>query len=129
MILVIGGRYQGKEAFAREKAAIGEDAYMLCADGRKDELKKALSAPLVLHLEGFIRQLMERGEDPEDFFCRLLEKNGGAVVTADEIGSGIVPVDPFDREYREVYGRLCQRAAAESEAVYRVVCGIGMRIK
>ena len=72
---------------------------------------------------------MQEGTEPAVFAGELIEKNGGAVVVADEIGCGIVPADAFAREYREKDGRVCQKIAAFSDEVYRVVCGLGSRIK
>ena len=51
------------------------------------------------------------------------------MVVADEIGCGIVPAVAFAREYREKDGRVCQKIAAFSDEVYRVICGLGSRIK
>ena len=59
----------------------------------------------------------------------LMQENPDAFVTADEIGCGIVPMEAFERDYRETDGRICQRIAAYSEEVHRVICGLGMRIK
>ena len=36
---------------------------------------------------------------------RLLAENPAAVLTCDETGSGIVPLDPFERRWREETGR------------------------
>ena len=47
----------------------------------------------------------------------------------DEIGGGIVPVDSFEREYRENTGRFGCALAAQAEKVIRVHCGIGVLIK
>lgn len=126
MILVIGGQAQGKTAFA---SGLCGDAHALTADGRTSEYGEAMTAKLILHLECFVRRLMAEGEDPFVFAKELTEKNGCAVVTADEIGYGIVPADPFERNYRETDGRVCQRIAAFSDEVYRVTCGLGLRIK
>ena len=41
----------------------------------------------------------------------------------------IVPLDSFEREYRERLGRLLCEIAAKAERVERIVCGIGQRIK
>jgi adenosylcobinamide kinase/adenosylcobinamide-phosphate guanylyltransferase len=60
---------------------------------------------------------------------RLIRENPDVVIVTDEIGYGIVPVDKAEREYREVAGRICTRLAAEADEVYRVICGIGTRIK
>lgn len=135
MVLITGGRYQGKQAFAAEMAEKKEHGFLRCggpggvADGRFDEPEQMFNAELILHMESFIRREMEQGGEPELLIRRLLKENCEAVVVADEIGSGIVPVDPFERGYRETAGRMCQKLAADSDRVYRVVCGIGVRIK
>jgi adenosylcobinamide kinase/adenosylcobinamide-phosphate guanylyltransferase len=51
------------------------------------------------------------------------------VVTASEIGGGIVPIDPAQRKYREAAGRLCRLIAERSDTVIRVFCGIPTTIK
>ena len=59
----------------------------------------------------------------------ILEKNREIIIVCDEIGCGLVPVDAFEREYREAVGRILSALAGEAERVDRVVCGIGTRIK
>lgn len=126
MIFIVGGRAQGKTAFARTYLkGTGEGI----ADGRTDPPERAFEAPLVLHLEWFVRQILEEKGDLAAFLDRLIRENPDAVVTADEIGCGIVPADPFLRAWREEAGRAGQRIAARSEQVYRVICGLGNRIK
>lgn len=149
MIFIIGGQSQGKTEFAMElcvrrkkmetggvsepgKAASGSGFSIseeTVADGRTSEYGEAMTASFIIHLECYIRRLMEEGRDPAGFADRLMSENGRAIVTADEIGYGIVPADAFLREYRETDGRICQQIAAFSDEVYRVVCGLGTRIK
>ena len=50
-------------------------------------------------------------------------------VICDEVGCGVTPLAREDRDWREQVGRTCCRLAAEAEAVYRVYCGLGVRIK
>ena len=50
-------------------------------------------------------------------------------VVCDEVGSGIIPINKFDREWRETVGRESCKMAAAADEVWRVVCGIGQRIK
>ncbi|MFQ9207894.1 MAG: bifunctional adenosylcobinamide kinase/adenosylcobinamide-phosphate guanylyltransferase [Clostridium fessum] len=88
-----------------------------------------MQADLITHFELFVRREMEAGRDPYVFAERLMQENPDAFVTADEIGCGIVPMEAFERDYRETDGRICQRIAAYSEDVHRVICGLGMRIK
>ena len=136
MIFITGGRAQGKTETAvrlyertefsgtdrsGEKTAV--------ADGRTDDLALAMKAEIVIHLECFVRRIMQEGGDPGKFAERLTAENPAAIVAADEIGCGIVPADEFERAYRECEGRICQQIAEFSREVYRVVCGIPVRIK
>ncbi len=52
-----------------------------------------------------------------------------AVVTAAEVGGGVVPVDPVQRSRREAAGRLSCLLAARADTVVRVFCGIPTAIK
>ena len=56
----------------------------------------------------------------------ILEKNPNAVITCDEIGCGIVPIDKTDRLWREMRGDACQYLAARA---VKVCCGIPMALK
>ena len=51
------------------------------------------------------------------------------MIITDEIGSGIVPLDVKEREWREVHGRICCQLAGRADAVFRVIAGIGQKIK
>lgn len=51
------------------------------------------------------------------------------VISSDLIGSGIVPMDAFDRCWREVTGRVLTDIAGRADEVYRVTCGIEQRLK
>ena len=51
------------------------------------------------------------------------------VISSDLIGSGIVPMDAFDRCWREVTGRVLTDIASRADEVYRVTCGIEQRLK
>ena len=145
MIFIIGGSYQGKTEQALKR--LGEDRDS-CAvyDGRKDqtgdssaeELERMIQdiadARAVFHLEQIIRRLMEQEELVPEWEEQLLrackDKEGQEkIITADEIGYGIVPLQAFERRYRETEGRFCQKLAARARQVFRIVCGIEMQIK
>ena len=144
MIFIIGGREQGKIAYAMklwekrtlERRKTKDLSTVLnrsknpeaCGRLETDE-QTIMQADLITHFELFVRREMEAGRDPYVFAERLMQENPDAFVTADEIGCGIVPMEAFERDYRETDGRICQRIAAYSEEVHRVICGLGMRIK
>lgn len=117
-ILLVGGAHQGKRQYA-------ESAYGV-APG---DFAETLSAGAVDGLHRLVRQLMEEGEDPESAVLGALEHRGGWVVLCDEIGGGVVPVDAFDRRWREETGRLCCKLAERADIVERVSCGIPLRLK
>lgn len=110
MILVVGGVFQGKREFAKGLAA---QRKMQMVNGFHNQIQK----------------LLEDGEDVGAYITELLEKNRDVVIVMDEVGAGVVPVERSDREYRENVGRAGQLLAKEAKEVYRVVCGIGVRIK
>ena len=59
----------------------------------------------------------------------LLPALRGHAVTCDEVGCGVVPLDPEEERYREAVGRLCCALAAEADAVVRVIAGVPQYIK
>ena len=58
-----------------------------------------------------------------------IEESPDTILISDEIGNGIVPMDPHEREYREQSGRVLIELAGRADEVVRVVCGIGQKIK
>lgn len=78
------------------------------------------------------------GCDPKDTLPALHELEplppleellGYEAVICDEVGCGVVPLERADRERREAIGRLCCALAREAQAVYRLQCGLAMRLK
>ena len=87
------------------------------------------SAQGILCFHEFIRKEMQTGNDVSELAERLIQVNPQVVLVSNEVGYGIVPIDAFDRAYREAVGRVCTKLAAYSTQVTRVVCGIGTVIK
>ena len=87
--------------------------------------ESALRAPAVADFQLLVRAVLEAGGDAQAFARRLLEENPDAVVCTDEIGGGIVPLDPFERRWREETGRALGILAADaSTRLVRVWYGI-----
>lgn len=51
------------------------------------------------------------------------------VIVTNEVGSGIVPMHPLSRAFRDIQGRVNQFLASRAEEVYLVVSGIPVKIK
>ena len=62
---------------------------------------------------------------------RTLRQSGEKtiVIVPDEVGSGIVPMEPLSRQYRDLLGLLNQQTAAAADEVYVSICGITTEIK
>ena len=124
MILIVGGAYQGKAAFAESLFP-----KIRWTDGETCDFADLYECQGILRFHAYIRRMLEKGQDVDDLAEKLMRRNPGAVVITDEIGYGIVPVDAFLRENREAAGRVCTKLAANAKEVWRVSCGIGTRIK
>ena len=128
MVLITGGAWQGKQEFAVnliEKCG-GE---VRLADGAFASWEQLVQATLITNFHMWVHRLLAEGSDAAAQSRQLVQKNPNAVITVNELGCGIVPVEPFDRTWRESTGRICCELAKQAEAVYRVSCGIGVKIK
>ena len=76
-----------------------------------------------------IRKLLEEGREPMREVEALLQENPAVAVVCDEIGCGVVPVDAFERAWREETGRICCMLAERAARVDRVFCGIATCLK
>ena len=103
-------------------------------DGAVCGMDEIRSCRVMDHFHLFIRRWLQAGKTQEELVRMLLEQGEEQqeekrIIICDETGCGLVPVDAFEREYREAAGRICTVLAEHADEVYRVVCGIGMRIK
>jgi adenosyl cobinamide kinase/adenosyl cobinamide phosphate guanylyltransferase len=119
MILYIGGQAQGKL-----ELALRENNIVRLFDGAADDMSMLKEADCIYNLHSLIRRLIYSGED-----VAWINSIECSVVICNEVGCGIVPIEPLDIAYREAVGRCCCELAKKSERVVRVVCGIGMDIK
>ena len=124
MRMIIGGAFQGKMEYAQK-----EYPGSRWVDGAACSEEELLQCEGVYHFHLYIRKSMEKYEEMRLFADRIIRENPQIVIITDEIGYGLVPIDAFERRYREETGRICTRLAAFSERVDRVVCRIGLPIK
>jgi adenosyl cobinamide kinase/adenosyl cobinamide phosphate guanylyltransferase len=125
MHLIIGGRYMGKLRYA--KGLYGEDASVcdLAAAPPEDMFQ----ARIAVNVQDGVRHLLERKESPRDFFELNFPRLKDKVLIGDEIGSGIVPADPFERLWRDETGFVYQILADRADRVDRVWAGLPCRLK
>lgn len=132
MILVVGGVFQGKLEFAKTLAEgpvilMGEQ---LALAKESCKLQKEIrQADIIADFHLYLRFLLTQERDVAQEVQKLLKQAPDVILTVAELGSGIVPMEAFDRKYRETVGRICCTLAEQAKAVYRVTCGIGLQIK
>lgn len=118
MDLVIGGAYQGKLDYAKRALAVTDGEVCDCATEEADFSRRCL-----YHFEQYVYRCVCRGETPQ------LPTREDAVVIADDIFCGVVPIDETVRAWREQCGRTLTQVASRSRTVTRLFCGLDKRIK
>ena len=119
MDLIIGGAYQGKEAYARARYGLEDEDIFVCGeDGELDGSKRCFC-----HLERYVLSCVRRGMEP---VCPFRED---AVILCTDISCGVVPTDGELRAWREAVGRLLCGLADRAEHVTRLFCGIPQVLK
>ena len=126
MKLIIGGAFQGKKEYVKEKFSLSEKQM---TDGKDAEYDDIFHCPCLYHFHEWVKKGLEKEWDFANLAEKIQERNPDLIVISNELGYGVVPIDAFDRKYRESTGRLCTQLAAKSRQVIRVVCGLGMVIK
>ena len=122
MILIIGGAYQGKTAYAKQTYGLQDADIFTCETELLD-----LSARCLRHLERFALACVRTGKEPADVLggLDLSEK----ILICEDISCGVVPIDPEQRAWREAVGRMNAMLAARAERVTRIFCGLPMELK
>ena len=124
MILIIGGAFQGKTEYVKNHFGVKiEEIYDAYIPENTDGEHVCIN-----HLHEYIKAQLKEGKDPEEEIMRLA-KLPNTILICDEIGNGIVPVDSFERRYRQRTGRILIQAAKEADEIIRVMCAIGQKIK
>lgn len=132
MKLVIGGRAQGKLNYVLQHMT--DENYQIYDgvfpdDGELFNLTKKNEWLIVNRFHKWVNKELKENRNPEEELEAFLKKGVRFVIISDEIGNGIVPVDAFERDYRERTGRMLITLASQADEVVRVICGIGQKIK
>ena len=144
MKLIIGGYAQGKLDYIKrryEKITLFDfKEKILSFEELSVSIGKNNDQVIVInHFNYSVRNILKKYENDKNkeelwFLYKqqlfdFIDKNQNLIIISDEIGNGIVPIDPFEREYREKTGRILIQLASKADEVVRVICGIGQKIK
>ena len=109
MILIIGGAYQGKLAFAKDAFQLEDADVYTCSAGKIDFSKRCVYA---------LEEFTWGHPDPAAYFREQRD-----------VFCGVVPMDPETRLWRQKTGRLSQYLSKEADQVSRIFCGLEQRLK
>ena len=126
MIMITGGAYSGKKAYAKERFGFSDEDIL---NGGECTLEAVFTAKCVADYQFLVKRLLEENEDAQEFTERLCKEAPNAVVIINEIGAGIVSLEKNDRIWREETGRAGCLIARNSSEVIRLACGIPTTIK
>ena len=141
MELYVGGAWQGKLEYVLKKykkertsgcrqdiecVKESEPAVVQGENCCRDDMKEA---DIINHFHIFVRRELEAGRELGGFVSWLCGVNPDVIIICDEVGSGIIPADKNERDYRVSVGRLLCEAAGLSQHMERITGGIGMKIK
>ena len=130
MKLVIGGTAQGKLEYVLLKYDLQKNiVWHGCLPNGTEDINHIEKPVILNHFHLWVRNRILSGGCPEDEIMSFLNCNEDCIIICDEIGNGIVPIEPFEREYRERVGRILVQLAQRAEEVERIICGMGQRIK
>lgn len=126
MILIIGGVYQGRLDFARQRFGLTDADLYLCtvATDAPDVSRRCLA-----YLDRFALNRVRAGEEPVDFFRTREEALADSILIATDISCGVVPIDPVNRAWREANGRMNNWLANRADEIWRLFCGIPQRLR
>lgn len=124
MKLYIGGCFAGHEQIAKEREK-GID----WADGAVCSMQRLFTCGGVYRFQEFIYRQVKEKKDLSGLVRHLTYENPEIVIVSDEVGYGIVPLEPTEREYREVMGRISTGLAEFADRVSRTICGIEVVLK
>ena len=125
MDLIIGGAYQGKTDWAKEKFGLTESDIFVCEDGAEAEFDR----PCTTHLERFALTCLRAGREPAEVLLEQKERWKDAVLICDDTNCGVVPMEAETRAWREACGRMLNALSPEAEHVWRIFCGLPLKLK
>lgn len=104
---------------------------------REGEWDTILFDCLTLYVTNLVLEHEPEYRDPESILAEdvreLADYLAGtwsqSIVVTNEVGSGIVPVDPLSRLFRDLQGRANQLFASRADEVYFCVSGIPVKVK
>ncbi|PSL40595.1 adenosylcobinamide kinase /adenosylcobinamide-phosphate guanylyltransferase [Planomicrobium soli] len=129
MHIIFGGAFNGKREYV--KTWLNDQEALWC----EAEMPETGSLTMVIAgVEIWVKLQLEAGKSEEEVVesaKKALKLNGTSrqIWILTDINRGIVPIDPIERQQRDIVGRLYQFLFKEAESVTRIWYGIPEIIK
>ena len=125
MILIFGGAYQGKLAYALENY-MNTDSIFRCEE---DCISIDFSKEIITDFHMLALAHIRNNIDTLAFIDQHAHLLNTRIIICDDISSGVVPISAETRAWRETVGRSLAMLSRKSDEVVRVFCGLGMKLK
>lgn len=117
--VVIGGAFQGQEAYAKAAWQLADEDICVCrSDAEPDFSRRCFIFP-----EQYVLYCLRHGIEPR---CDFREDT---ILVGTDMACGIVPVDEEMRLFREAASHYMTAAAKRARHVVRVTCGLPQILK
>lgn len=97
--------------------------------GKKEYIRTALGWTEAELAQRAVWDVQDLAPEAENLEALAQSLSRHPVVIATEVGGGVVPVSPDQRQGREAAGRLACLLAQQAETVVRVCCGLPQVLK
>ena len=115
----------GKRAYAEKLYKNFDFIY----DLKTTDPENIKNSGLITNLHCGVKNLLKKNINVIDFFSSKIEILKNSVLIGDEISGGVVPVDKFERLWRDETGKLYRFLAGRADIVDRIFAGLPLRLK
>ena len=115
----------GKKIYAEKLYGKFNNVY----DLETQDFENVKNSGLIINLHSGVKNLLLKNISALEFFEARIKLLKQCVITGDEISGGIIPIDKFERQWRDETGKIYQFLANEAEIVDRVFAGLAIRLK
>ncbi|MBQ9419893.1 MAG: bifunctional adenosylcobinamide kinase/adenosylcobinamide-phosphate guanylyltransferase [Synergistaceae bacterium] len=115
----------GKRAYAEKLYG----RFDFVCDLEHDSPENIKSPGLIVNLQSGVKNLLRNDINAMNFFANKIYILRDSVIVGDEISGGVVPVDKFERRWRDETGKIYQFLAENSDIIDRVFAGLPVRLK
>lgn len=126
MHIVFGGAFNGKRQYVKEHMEVESIVWL------EGELPEPGDDAVIAGLEQWIRKQLAQQRSEQEILSAIsaaAKSAGECIWILTDISRGIVPIDPLEREWRDVTGRCYQYLFGKAQHITRIWYGIPQTLK